>query len=571
MKQVVIGLIALLLIACGGGKKTVSPEQSPGPVRTTGGPQTTAPTQISADSLALMFAKQSAPRKEQTTSQETLTTAEQQLYHQQKPAATLPQFTFTTEPLEIFDLTTGIDLVFIIDGEGPADIKFSWNDPTGKMTSYKQKPKYDRRYTRNYNTDLVRKYIGPGEKELTAELVYDPGKEPIILTSRLKIVDGVTPAPAQPITIAPKEDSAPPAIAEVKSKPEIQPEPVRQTVAPVITMREPAKEEPSIEVAESKPVPVITPVTERIEIREEPAKESAITIDPLIIKSLAFDDIFFDYREWAAPSLTFNSNYFVTLGKIVKALKSDPHFIIRLIGHTDQSGSQEFNRVLAEQRAITVGKLIIDLFPVSDRETIARRIEIVPVGKTDPLIQGDNKIQEVLNRRVSIELGSTPARNKTLVEYLKPVAIQAAVPVAKPTVKATPTRPSTAGSVQQKLYENATKLFNTKQYDQAIAVFEEIVGLDPTDRLADNAQWWIGEAYFFQKQYSEALNAYKKVFELGDGNKSAYAQLRLGYCYLRLNQPQSAIAEFRKVSQNFPDAKEEIAKAQRNLKSLGAN
>ncbi|MDD5062556.1 MAG: tetratricopeptide repeat protein, partial [Candidatus Marinimicrobia bacterium] len=65
------------------------------------------------------------------------------------------------------------------------------------------------------------------------------------------------------------------------------------------------------------------------------------------------------------------------------------------------------------------------------------------------------------------------------------------------------------------------------------------------------------------------MNAYQKVFELGDKNKSAYAQLRLGYCYNKLNQPDLAITAWEKVIRDYPDAVEEVTKAKKVLQITG--
>ncbi len=210
---------------------------------------------------------------------------------------------------------------------------------------------------------------------------------------------------------------------------------------------------------------------------------------------------------------------------------------------------------------------MLKLFPDEEKESIAKRIELIGVGKVEPLIEGANKIREVLNRRVSIELTYDSNKGKTLADYL-----EAEKTIVKKKVKPKPVekayKPKKAKSPQEKLYENAGKLFSQKQYAEAIATYEEIISFDPNNSLADNAQWWIGEALFYQRKYQDALSAYKKVFGLGDRNKEAYAQLRLGYCYIRLNQKEKAIEEAQKVALNYPNAQEEIKKANKLLRKM---
>lgn len=280
------------------------------------------------------------------------------------------------------------------------------------------------------------------------------------------------------------------------------------------------------------------------------------------IASIIFNDIYFDFGRYEKPSETVKPDYLVPLNKVVKVLKSDEEVKVRLYGYTDSAGSEEFNKTLAEKRAATVGKLIINYFTSEEQGKIADRIEIVPIGEEKPLAEGPIEYRNVINRRVSIELFYGDMKGESLSEYLK-----SEEEIKKVSSSKEPTKPK---SPQEILYENALKFFENKQYDKAIMTFEEILSIDSKHSLADNAQWWIGEAYYFQGRYGSALSAYKKVFGLGDRNKEAYAQLRIGYCLLKLNQKDKAIEEFKKVTSNYPNAKEEIDKARRVLARINS-
>jgi len=321
----------------------------------------------------------------------------------------------------------------------------------------------------------------------------------------------------------------------------------------------------------AKPEPIEVPDTTEDTHPCPRAEKSGIPTTAL--KSLLFDDIFFDANVFNTPSLTFNSNYVITLSKVVKALKTYPQVNVRLTGHTMKLGTKpERDITISQKRAITVGKLILDLFPAEEKERIARRIEINPVGSDEMLIEGDNRVKEMLNRRVSIELFEGQMTASSLADLLyksegtKPaIASSAPRKVEKPSLKTPPKKLTT----QDMIYNNAHRFFEQKNYGEAISTFEEIINLDPKHTLADNAQWWIGESYYFQGDYVNAMNAYQKVFELGDKNKSAYAQLRIGYCYNKLNQPDLAIAAWEKVIRDYPDAVEEMTKAKKVLQITG--
>jgi len=317
-------------------------------------------------------------------------------------------------------------------------------------------------------------------------------------------------------------------------------------------------------------------IPETTTVPEEPCpcvKEAETSAN--VLKILIFDDIFFNADETETPSLTFNSNYLITLNKVVKALKSNPEINIRLKGHamnTDPKSGK--SRMMSQKRAITVGKLILGLFPEEEKESIANRIEIVPVGADEMLIEGDNQVKELLNHRVSIELFIGEVNEPTLADFMfhKKESESRVVSVAPQPVQQTkPARPKSRSVSQEGLYENGNIFFKQKKYEDAINAYTEFISINPQHRLADNAQWWIGECYYFLGDYTSALNAYQKVFGLGDGNKSAYAQLRMGYCYNRMNQLDMAISAWEKVIRDYPDAVEEVTKAKKAIQVYSGN
>jgi len=325
--------------------------------------------------------------------------------------------------------------------------------------------------------------------------------------------------------------------------------------------------EPQKKPVSAKPVEVVT--TEKTETPLE--QQKTIPAGSIRVQNLTFDDIYFETGEWAMPSATFNSNYYVTLGKLVKALRTDPDIKIRISGYTDHEGSEQYNYELSQKRSVTFGKLLLDFFPPEMRTDIAQRIEINPVGSGEILVESANKIRRILNRRVSFELFYGDLKNNPYAAYMdyKPAKISRA---ATPSTPAKTSHPSSrVASIQQKLYDKATLLFNQKRYNESIDIYEEIIQINKQHPLADNAQFWIGEALYYQKQYPEALQAYQQVFGIGNRNKAASAQMRLGYCYFRMNQLDQSAAEFRKVIQNYPKATEEIRRAEMLLSKIRSN
>lgn len=102
-------------------------------------------------------------------------------------------------------------------------------------------------------------------------------------------------------------------------------------------------------------------------------------------------------------------------------------------------------------------------------------------------------------------------------------------------------------------YEKAFHDFNNRQYNQSLAEFRKIIEISPDNRLADNAQYWIGEVYYTTHDYPKALEMFQKVIkDYPDGNKVPDAMLKIGYTYLALKDKKNAVATLNKLIKAYP-------------------
>lgn len=58
-------------------------------------------------------------------------------------------------------------------------------------------------------------------------------------------------------------------------------------------------------------------------------------------------------------------------------------------------------------------------------------------------------------------------------------------------------------------YEKAYELRKANDYDAAIAEYERVISLSPNSKIAQNAQYWIGQSYFESKQFDAAISAFQ--------------------------------------------------------------
>ena len=103
-------------------------------------------------------------------------------------------------------------------------------------------------------------------------------------------------------------------------------------------------------------------------------------------------------------------------------------------------------------------------------------------------------------------------------------------------------------------YQNAFSLLKDSQYDRAIAAFQKFLVSFPDSPLADNAQYWLGEAYYVNKSFPEAQSAFQRVVDKYPGSrKRPDALLKIGYCHYELKDWDSAKATLTQVATQFPD------------------
>ena len=140
----------------------------------------------------------------------------------------------------------------------------------------------------------------------------------------------------------------------------------------------------------------------------------------------------------------------------------------------------------------------------------------------------------------------------------------AAAPVSPPANLA-----NVAGSVDpEELYNGAYSKLTKGDYKGAREEFKKFLELFPQTEYSDNAQFGIGEAYYKEKKYEEAILEYDEVVKtFPQGNKLPDAMLKQAFSFIALNDGNSAKLLLQKIIERFPASEQaEIARAK--LKSL---
>ena len=100
-------------------------------------------------------------------------------------------------------------------------------------------------------------------------------------------------------------------------------------------------------------------------------------------------DINFEYNK----STITNESYEI-LNDVAIQLKRNPDIKIKICGHTDAQGSDEYNLKLSEDRANSVKTALINL------GINKNRIKVKGYGKTKPIAPNDTEENKKKNRRI---------------------------------------------------------------------------------------------------------------------------------------------------------------------------
>jgi len=151
--------------------------------------------------------------------------------------------------------------------------------------------------------------------------------------------------------------------------------------------------------------------------------------------------------------------------------------------------------------------------------------------------------------------GAVPAGGGTTAT---PTSASAAMPAAS------------AAPSADTLYSNGLRDITSGKYDLARSEFQDYLKYYGDTDLASNAQFYLGEIAYSQKQYSNAVSEYEKVLTAYPKSfKLAPARLKKGMALIELGQKPSGIRELREVVKRYPGTEEE-RRARSKLKELGA-
>lgn len=116
---------------------------------------------------------------------------------------------------------------------------------------------------------------------------------------------------------------------------------------------------------------------------------------------------------------------------------------------------------------------------------------------------------------------------------------------------------------------DATTLYNQgygdllrRDYPSAETAFRRLLEAYPNDKLAGDAQYWLGESYYVRGQYKNAADTFLKGYKsYGSNPKAPDSLLKLGMSLAALGQKEAACSSFAELGTKFPTAPSHVRDA----------
>src|SRR5690242_12913944 len=241
-------------------------------------------------------------------------------------------------------------------------------------------------------------------------------------------------------------------------------------------------------------------------------------------------------------------------------------------------------KTLMEQSMDTVNKLTGNMMALQKTVQDMQANSGARLDTMSTQIQGiSDNLQETLARMGKLNQQLTDAQNaiqgidaKLASNAPPPVAAApgAGAPSGLPPAPGAPPTgasnlPPAAAPSADLLYSNGLRDLNGKKYDLASQEFGDYLKFYGTTDLASNAQFYVGEIFFAQQQYDQAIDAYSKVINnYPKSFKLAPAHLKRALALIALGEKNSGVSELRMVVKSYPGTDEE-KRAKAKLQELG--
>ena len=191
-----------------------------------------------------------------------------------------------------------------------------------------------------------------------------------------------------------------------------------------------------------------------------------------------------------------------------------------------------------DRRAFADQKLLVD--------NVAGSVRILRETVDDTNVRISSLSHELEALRLTIPPSTSPPMTEFVID---PVTGESYERVGPPE----PVVPVGPGVSPQRMYDTAWADYTAGQWALAIQGFEAYMETFPRSELADNAQFYIGQTYFADGRFEDAMVAFDQVLaNYPEGDAVPEASYKLGDALNRLGETDRARAAFVFVVENYP-------------------
>jgi len=263
-----------------------------------------------------------------------------------------------------------------------------------------------------------------------------------------------------------------------------------------------------------------------------------------------------------------------TLQRDVNVMSGDVKSKVGLLEKEMESSSQPMRRYQADLGA-RLDKMQLEIQNLTGRFEEGKYFAEKTFGATknyqtrleelEKRVAALGKGTEVGERKAEPAAG--PGLEKAGEEKAPVITAPAAPSKEAPAKKAEPLKKPVSGP--DEAYKKAYDLYSKGNIDEAQREFKRFLEAYPKSKYAENAHFWLGECYFSQKKYEDAILEYDEVIKkYSKGNKVPDALYRQGMAFLEMKDTTNAKLILKEVIRRFPQT-DQATRARKKLKELG--
>ncbi|KWT84398.1 tol-pal system protein YbgF [Candidatus Magnetominusculus xianensis] len=219
---------------------------------------------------------------------------------------------------------------------------------------------------------------------------------------------------------------------------------------------------------------------------------------------------------------------------------------------------QLYGRV--EERKFYVDRSLAD--SKSERDLLKSQLDMMTGEITD--LRGRVERVEVALQKKGIAV--TPPDSLPTPKTSAPVTKEPVQPTPPPPP---PAEPPVQHSSPKAMYDDAMKDYNSGKHKESREKFSRLIKEFPTSSLAASGNFWIGESYYKEGSYEDAILSYDVVVKkYPNSDKVPGAKLKQALAFIEIKDPKPARTILQQIIDDYPNSVE-AEQAKKHLKLLG--